>query len=140
MIHRRRQLFVQPRVQGRLILRVLLYVALAAFLSGWVASRTESGPDAGWTSLFASLAVFMALAPVVIFDLARWSNRVFGPMTRAQGALRRAAGGHRLRPLKFREGEPWEAWLRDFNAAMTRSGQVRNGGEALPPWGIRDHG
>ena len=54
------------------------------------------------------------------------SNRFAGPMVRVRWTLQRIAEGEDVKPLSFREGDFWQEFSDDFNAAMLkqREGQL----------------
>ena len=119
----RRQLFVAPQLQGRLLSRAVLYCTLCACISSVVhaAVRRWVGADAGWIEFFGPVFLTMLLTiPCVIFDAARLSNRIAGPMIRAQGMIRRVANGDAVPAIRLRAGDPWSEWMQEFNAMIAR--------------------
>ncbi len=120
----RRQLFVQPRLQGALIARTCVYSAVSSTLGVVVATWTmAAGPTIGTFMLVWSVAVLLGVVPLV-FDMARVSNRIVGPLVRTQNALSRIADGHPVMPLRIRAKDPWQAWLGEFNRAVPRLNQA----------------
>ncbi len=128
--NQRKKLFVDRKVQGTLLLRVVLYwiyclAAVILLVACW-AVITEK--PASSTELFQRLAVHYApgilasflLLPIVLWDFLRVSNRFAGPMVRVRWTLQKIAEGEDVQPLSFREGDFWHEFSEDFNAAMLK--------------------
>jgi len=126
----RKRLFVDPKVQGTLILRVVLYwivflVTLTLMLLCW---RVFTGParpfythfDDMWFQFGPALVGSCLLLPLVVFDILRLSNRFAGPLFRLRRSLRALARGEIVRPISFREGDFWIEVAHEFNAALAR--------------------
>jgi hypothetical protein len=134
----RRQLFVDARIQGPLVVRVVLYwviclITIALMLLCW---RILTGPkrlflqhlDEMWFYCGpAALASFLLL-PLVLVDLVRSSNRFVGPFLRLRWAMRGLARGEPVEPIEFRRGDFWREFADEFNAVAAR---VQ--GEPSPP-------
>lgn len=129
----RRQLFVHPRLQGALIARTCLYSAVSCTLGVLVATWTMA-PDSNVETFLLVWVVSVILAVVpLVFDMARVSNRIVGPLVRTQNALSRIADGHWVMPLRIRANDPWQEWLGEFNRAVPRLNQAAAPGLAEPP-------
>jgi hypothetical protein len=126
----RKQLFVDPKVQGALALRVVAYwclslVTVALMLVCW---RIVTGPvrwfylhtDEMWHYYGPALAASFVLLPLVVVDILRLSNRFAGPLVRLRRAMRALAKGEPVRPLAFREGDFWQEFADEFNAIAAR--------------------
>jgi hypothetical protein len=126
----RKRLFVDPKVQGTLILRVVLYwivllVTLTLLLLCW---RIFTGParpfythfDAMWFQFGPAMVGSFLLLPLVVFDILRVSNRFAGPLFRLRRSLRALARGEPVRPISFREGDFWIEVAHEFNAVLAR--------------------
>jgi len=126
----RKRLFVDPKVQGTLILRVVLYwivflVTLTLLLLCW---RIFTGParpfythfDDMWFQFGPALVGSFLLLPLVIYDILRVSNRFAGPLFRLRRSLRALARGEPVRPISFREGDFWIEVAHEFNAVLAR--------------------
>lgn len=126
----RTQLFVDPKVQGALVWRAILYwftclVAMALLLLCW---RILTGParvfyhhfDAMWFYYGPALLVSLVILPVVIVDIIRVSNRFAGPMLRLRRSMRAFARGEHVEPVKFRIDDFWHDFAKDFNAVTAR--------------------
>jgi hypothetical protein len=126
----RKRLFVDWKVQGALVLRVIVYAGMSALaislmLLCW---RIVTGPPDTfgnhivemWYSYGAPAVASLVLLPVVIFDVIRLSNRFVGPLVRLRRAMRALAAGEQVAPLHFRDGDFWHDLAADFNAAAAR--------------------
>jgi hypothetical protein len=131
----RKRFFVDYRVQGALVVRVVLYwltclLTVMLLLFGW---RMAAGPVRPlnsqlrelWT-LFEPVAVAsLLLLPVVIFDLLRVSNRFAGPMFRLRKSLRELAQGKPVAAVQFRQGDFWQEFADDFNTVAAKTEQAK---------------
>ena len=126
----RKQLFVDPKVQGALILRVVLYwvlcvVTIALMLLCW---RILTGParaffhhlDPMWFQFGPALVASFLLLPLVVYDIVQMSNRFCGPLFRLRRELRALARGEHVEPISFREGDFWQEFAQEFNALLAR--------------------
>jgi len=133
----RRHLFVDPKVQGALVGRVALYwfaslVTLTMMLVCWrvlAGSTRVFALNSGEMWLYYGPAVLASfvLLPLVLIDMVRLSNRFAGPMLRLRRSMRAVARGERVEPIRFRDGDFWHEFARDFNAMLE---QVQ--GESAP--------
>ena len=134
----RKQLFVDPKVQGTLVARAVLYwviclITITLMLLCW---RILTGParmfythfDDMWFFYGPALIASFVLLPLVIVDVIRVSNRFAGPMLRLRRSMRALARGEHVDPIRFREGDFWQDFAESFNALATR---VQ--GENTPP-------
>jgi hypothetical protein len=69
-----------------------------------------------WPVLFAASLVL----PLLLLDVLRISHRFAGPMYRLRNALRDAADGKQVPPVKFREGDFWCEMADEFNRVSAR--------------------
>jgi hypothetical protein len=128
--NRRRRLFVEPRMQGLLIFKVLVYWLTSFVTIGLMLTcfsifndqpRNSTELFAGmWAKLTPALAASMLLLPLIVIDCIRWSNRYAGPMVRLHAALTKLADGGRVTPLKFRQGDLWAEMAQQFNRIAAR--------------------
>ena len=122
----RKQLFIDPKVQGALVLRVALYwvvclMTLTLMLLCW---RILTGParmfythfDEMWFHYGPALIASFLLLPLVILDIVRLSNRFAGPLVRLRRSMRALARAEDVRPIHFREGDFWQEFADEFNA------------------------
>ena len=133
----RRRFFVDPQVQGALILRVVLYwvvclVTVTLMLLCW---RIATGParlfythfDDMWFHYGPVMVASCILLPLLIVDMVRLSNRFVGPLVRLRRAMRALAQGEHVEPISFRDGDFWLEFAQEFNAVLARV-QRRQGG------------
>jgi hypothetical protein len=126
----RKHLFVDHKVQGTLIRRVLLYWFMCLFtvtlmILCW---RILTGParmfythfDDMWFHFGPALIGSLLLLPLIVFDIVRVSNRFVGPLLRVRRSLRALARGEDVAPLAFREGDFWQDFAKEFNAIAER--------------------
>jgi hypothetical protein len=126
----RKRLFVDPEVQGQLVLRVILYwvtclITVALMVMCW---RIVNGParpfyrhlDDMWFHLGPALLASLLLLPIVVVDVIRVSNRFVGPLLRLRRSLRGLARGEEVEPIRFRQGDFWQGFADEFNSLVTR--------------------
>ena len=126
----RKQLFVDPKVQGALVYRVILYwvfclIAMSLMLLCW---RILTGParlfythfDDMWFFHGPALVASLLLLPLVVIDIIRLSNRFTGPLLRLRRSMRALASGEHVEPLHFREGDFWKDFADEFNQVVAR--------------------
>ena len=137
--NRRSKLFVEPRMQGLLIFKVLLYwvngfLTVGLLLAVWTVYTngvSTSGElyAALWKSMGPALAASLVLLPLIVMDCIRWSNRYAGPMVRLHQGLKELAAGQSVAPLQFRQSDLWSEMAKEFNRIAVRVSQD----EASPP-------
>jgi hypothetical protein len=128
--HSRNRLFIDPQIQGMLMVRCLGYWAamlmtVTVLLITW---RSMSGPakifyehfDELWAQYQLPFIATVFLLPLVLLDIAKLSNRFVGPMIRLRRALREMANGEPIRLIHFRAGDYWSEVADEFNAVATR--------------------
>lgn len=126
----RKQLFVDPKVQGALVVRVVFYwvvclIAITLMLLCW---RIVTGPARVFYTHFNDLWFFYGpaviasflLLPLVIVDVLRFSNRFTGPVLRLRRSMRALARGERTEPIEFRDSDFWPEFAEEFNAVLAR--------------------
>jgi nitrogen fixation/metabolism regulation signal transduction histidine kinase len=126
----RKKTFVDPKVQGALVRRLVLHwcsfiavAALVAFclqvLSNPFTSIREHAQNVWWThGPFLLVMVFML--PVFIVDTIKLSHRFAGPIYRMRQTIRSLAKGGAFTPVKFREQDFWQGMAEDFNQMVER--------------------
>ena len=128
MLLQRRQRVYLDRVQSVLVLRVVAYwfycllaaTLMACCLVAWL------DPPASAGELFAQVfrrfglvyAASIAVLPLVMLDVVRISHRFVGPIFRLRQALRQAADGGAVEPIKFRDDDYWREVADEFNRAF----------------------
>ncbi len=126
----RKQLFVDPKVQGALVARVVFYwvVCLTTITLMLLCWRIVTGPARMFYTHFndmwffygpAAIASFLLL-PLVVVDIIRMSNRFVGPLVRLRRSMRALARGEHVAPIQFREGDFWQEFADEFNALAAR--------------------
>ena len=126
----RKQLFIDPKVQGALVVRVVFYwvvflIAITLMLLCW---RIATGParifythfDEMWFFYGPAAVASFLLLPLVIVDVVRLSNRFTGPMLRLRRSMRQLARGEHVEPIKFRDTDFWHEFAEEFNAVLAR--------------------
>jgi len=121
----RKHLFIDPKVQGALASRVVLYwvVCLGAVFLMLLCWRILTGParmfhthlDDMWFFYAPALVASLLLLPLVVVDVIRLSNRFAGPMVRMRHAMRELARGEHVAKIHFREGDFWHDFAEEFN-------------------------
>ena len=139
----RKRLFVDPKVQGALVGRVILYwvVCLITITLMLICWRIVTGPARPFYTHFDDLWFFhgpaviasFLLLPLVVVDIVRVSNRFAGPMLRLRRSMRALARGEYVEPLEFRDADYWHEFADDFNAVLKRVQQ-----QGPPPAEKRD--
>ncbi|MGD0656141.1 MAG: hypothetical protein ABSA16_17530 [Thermoguttaceae bacterium] len=130
----RKRLFVDPKVQGALIARVVLYwvaclITIALMLLCW---DIINGParvfymhfDDMWFYYGPPAIASCLLLPLVIVDIIRLSNRFVGPLLRLRRSMRALARGENVEPIEFRGGDFWHDLADEFNAVRARIRQL----------------
>lgn len=126
----RKRFFVDPKVQGALALRVVLYwlvclITVTLMLLCW---RIITGPirpfymhlDDLWFFHGPAVVASLLLLPLVVIDIVRFSNRFTGPMLRLRRSMRALARGEYVEPIEFRGGDFWRDFATEFNALAKR--------------------
>lgn len=126
----RKKYFVDYRVQGTLLLRIVLYwgfclLTISVMLLCW---RILTGParvfythfDDMWFQFGPALVASVLLLPLVLIDSLRLSNRFAGPAYRLRQSLRSLARGEHVHPIHFRDGDFWREMASDFNRIAAR--------------------
>ena len=103
MKHFRTHLLVDPKIQGTLVVRVLLYWALGLIgmtmmLLFWrmlvgPAGKFHSRLDEMWFYYEPALIASALLLPLVVMDVLRFTNQMVGPLLRVRRSMRALARG-----------------------------------------------
>jgi hypothetical protein len=126
----RKRFFVDPKVQGTLVGRVLLYwatclISIALMLLCW---EILTGPARIFYTHFSDMWYFygpaaiasLLLLPLVVMDVIRLSNRFVGPLLRLRRSMRALAHGEDVDPIEFRDTDFWKEFADEFNAIRAR--------------------
>ena len=127
---KRRQLFVDRRVQGALLLRAtgywlfcLLTVSLMVLCWGVLTGpRAPAAETLGrlLTTYAPALLASLILLPMVLVDCNRFSNRFVGPLLRFRRNLRQLADGEAVKPIQFRDHDYWTDLAESYNDLLAR--------------------
>lgn len=126
----RKKTFVDPKVQGALVRRLvmhwcsfLLVASLVAFclqvLSNPFRSLAEHTQQLWWTH-GPFLLVMVFLLPVFVLDTIKMSHRFAGPIYRLRQVILEIAQGDPPPRLKFRDFDFWQGLAEDFNRMVDR--------------------
>ena len=128
--HLRKHLFVDPKVQGALVGRVLLYwfvclIGITLMLLCWQILTGPARPfhthfNYVWFQFGPALAASLVLLPLVAIDVVRLSNRFVGPLLRLRRSMRQLARGEYVEPIEFRDTDFWREFADEFNAVRAR--------------------
>ena len=126
----RKKTYVDPKVQGalvrRLVMHWLAFVCVAAavafclqVLSNPLRPLNEHVQQLWWTH-GPFLLVMVFLLPVFVFDTIKLSHRFAGPIYRLRHTIRSIAEGNPPPRLKFRDFDFWQGMAQDFNLMVDR--------------------
>lgn len=127
----RKRYYIDPKVQGGMLLRVLMYwacclVSVTAMIIIW--RIVVSGPARPfWTHfdelwfLYKPVAVAsLLLIPMLFFDVIRFSHRFVGPMYRLRNCMSKLAKGEDPGDIRFRTKDFWQDYAESFNTLRQR--------------------
>ncbi len=127
---KRKKLFVDPKVQGAFLARILLYWFLCLVASGtaliaWM--LLTGGPRVlfepftdFWPQFAPAVVVSSLMLPILMFDCVRLTNRFAGPMFRVRREMRNLADGTPTHSIHLRTGDFWMEFADEFNAVRQR--------------------
>ncbi len=131
----RRQLFVDPEVQGALVARTIIYwvtctLSIALLLLCWQVLIGPVRPlsfhlENMWFFYGPALIASVIVLPVAIMDTIRVSNRFAGPLTRLRHGMRALAKGRSVPPMEFRRDDFWYEFAEEFNAVVREVEELR---------------
>ena len=140
---KRGKLYIDRDVQRALLWQLLrhwtifiamlvgMLLAFEAFAEGPPKSLLDSLQNL-WFRHATLFVVIATLFPVFAYDSIKLSHRFVGPVMRLRGALRSAANGEPIRPLKFRENDFWHDMADSFNDLVERLPAERDGRPGVP--------
>ena len=127
----RKRCFVDPKIQGALVLRVVMYwlvcvIGIVLMILCW---RAGTGPARPfylrlvemWPYYGPAVVVSLLMLPLVVADIIRFSNRFVGPMLRLRQAMRQLARGEYVEPIEFRGTDLWQEFADAFNAVLAHA-------------------
>jgi methyl-accepting chemotaxis protein len=124
----RKRLFVDPKVQRTLMVRVVVYWCLciatsALILLAWNIVNAPDGSffsffrfDQLWSQYGTVMVAAAMLLPIMLLDVLQISNRIVGPIYRMRRSLRALAAGEYVAPIEFRKGDFGLELADEFNA------------------------
>lgn len=130
----RKTYLVDHEVQGGLLHKAAWYwlLSLAIFGSlnviGWifiapgvdVLVRIRELLPSFFGILIVAMLSSLVVLPVLLHDLAKYTNRFAGPVFRLQRNLEALAAGKTVQPLSFRTGDHWHDLANAFNQVAAR--------------------
>jgi hypothetical protein len=126
----RKKTFVDPKVQGALVRRLMIhwlsFIAVSSIvtfclqaLSNPFRTWGEHASELWWThGPFFLVMLFML--PVFVLDTIKLSHRFAGPIYRLRQTIRQIAQGDPPPRLKFRDFDFWQGLAKDFNRMVDR--------------------
>lgn len=127
---KRKQLFVDPRVQGAILFRATMnwlccMVTIVSLVLCW---RMLVGParpahlqlEELWAQSGPALIITLLILPFVMYDMGRLTNRFAGPLFRLRNSMRCLARGEKVEPVHFRENDFWPEIAEEFNALIVK--------------------
>jgi signal transduction histidine kinase len=125
--NQRKKYFVDRSVQGSILLHIVAHWAMFLVVAGvflfFIELLVGDPRDAGKNLLARhgpTLLAVLVLAPILIRDLCRLTNRFAGPMVRLRRAMHDLAEGREVSPIHFRDRDFWEDLAIDFNRVAER--------------------
>lgn len=141
----RKRMFVDPKVQGSLMIRVVIYwlfcvLAISQILLFW---QIYSGPpgqsfieqfryDLLWQKYGIVVFASIFLIPPLLVDVVVISNRFVGPLYRLRRSMRALAAGEQVRPIHFRKNDIGDQMAVEFNALIAYVDKLRQQAGATP--------
>jgi hypothetical protein len=128
--------FVDPAVQRAFLLRAVLYWLACVLCLGMMLATTgvlanpahSFGPYVAnyWIRFLPAIVIAVVLLPAMAFDMARLANRFAAPLIRLRGAMRGAAQGQPIEPIRLREGDFWTGFADDLNGVLARLQEIES--------------
>ncbi len=122
----RKRFFVDPKVQGALVVRALAYwiaciITIALFRKIAIGIMQFVPADAaGPMPFLPEILASLFFLPLVVCDIVVMSNRFVGPMYRLRRCMRQLADGEHVEPVHFRDGDLWNEFANVFNDLSAR--------------------
>ena len=138
--YKRSRLFIDPPIQGMLLLRVaiywavcvltqvlvILFVSIGAAMSEAPNAFTVPALQLRWLLQLVVFASALVL-PVILFDVLRLSHRWVGPVFRLRTSLQALSRGESVAPISFRAGDFWQEMAGDFNVVAVEANRRNEG-------------
>lgn len=141
--HKRRRLWVDPTFQFRLLARMACYILLYTFILVHVeylfvamARVTVAGPAQDFGELYVNflaqktpmLIAALLFAPIILYDLLKFSHRIAGPLFRCRQIMLDMVRGNavpeftpRKRDLMRELFQAFNSLIREWNARVERA-------------------
>ncbi len=126
----RKKTYVDPKVQGALVLRLVIHWFAFLFVAAGAAFCLQILSDPLqplglhvqrlWWTHGPFLVVMVFLLPVFVLDSIKLSHRFTGPIYRLRHTIRSIAEGNPPPRLKFRDFDFWQGMAQDFNLMVDR--------------------
>ena len=127
----RRQHWVDSRVQGTLVRRILIHwcaffavtlmcVSVMQMLLGDPNKTVVERMTSPGSGLVLIGVIMLALFPAFALDTIRFSNRFVGPVARLRKFMRDLNDGERVPALAFRDNDFWSEVADEFNTISQR--------------------
>jgi hypothetical protein len=123
----RQQLMLDQAVQGALLVRVVghwLLCLVSTAVATWVWSVWRDPqpltPLGALRQVGPALIGSLLVLPLAMADALRMSNRFVGPVLRLRNAMKCAAMGDDVAPLRPRQGDHWNDLIERFNQLHCR--------------------
>jgi hypothetical protein len=126
----RKRLFVDSKVQGMLLVRVVAYwcfyaLAITELLLCWDIATGPRGPFFShfrfiqlWQEHGTVMIASLFVLPIMLIDVLYVSNRFVGPVYRLRRSLRSLAAGEHVAPVQFRKGDYGLEMADEINAVV----------------------
>ena len=138
--NKRKKKFIDPKVQGALMIRITLHYAIFfgtsctfAFLLQVLADPLAPFSEhlnKLWMTQGPFLLVALCLLPIFMRDTVQMSHRFVGPILRVRNTIKEAGGEKDVALVKLRPGDYWTELADDLNAMLTR---FQNKSKSQPP-------
>jgi nitrogen fixation/metabolism regulation signal transduction histidine kinase len=131
MNHKRKQNYVDAKVQGALLKRIVLHwfsffavaaiaiILLQAMLSGPQGEPLSKRIVAEASEFTLVGLILLCIFPAFLLDTIRFSNRFVGPVGRLRKYLRQLGEENDTSKVSFRGGDFWSEMADEFNAVAT---------------------
>jgi hypothetical protein len=140
MKNRRTKLIIDSAVQWAIVRRILRHwicflVMTAVLMPLWLAvlswdivSNCGSLQEAimtGWARSVPLIVFFVAITPIIVYDILKLSHRFVGPVYRLHKAIKDLAAGEEIPPIRLRKDDFWKNVIADFNALAEQVTSMR---------------
>ena len=132
--------FVDPAVKRAFLLRAVIYWFACVLCLGMMLATTGMLADPArsldpyvanyWFRYLPAIVIAVVLLPAMAFDMVRLANRLVAPLMRLHGAMRGAARGGPIEPIRLREGDFWTGFADDLNGVLARLQAIESSQEA----------